>query len=42
MTYDVINWCLWDGEYEGYVVPRMTEVNGQLAADDAVKVTSAQ
>lgn len=24
ITYDVINWCLWDGDSEPYVVPRMT------------------
>ncbi|MEZ4986838.1 MAG: hypothetical protein R2795_17670 [Saprospiraceae bacterium] len=37
VTYDVINWCLWDGEYTGYVIPRMTEVDGQLALDRAVE-----
>jgi hypothetical protein len=25
ITYDVINWCVWDGEYEGLVLPRITE-----------------
>ncbi len=24
ITYDVIDWCLWDGESEAYVIPRMT------------------
>lgn len=38
ITYDVINWCLWDGEYEGYVIPRMTEDDGEsLAIDRAVE-----
>eukprot|EP00903_Cladosiphon_okamuranus_P000116 g116.t1 len=38
ITYDVINWCLWDGEYEGYVIPRMTEDDGEsLPIDRAVE-----
>ncbi|PSR13455.1 MAG: hypothetical protein C7N36_07940 [Bacteroidetes bacterium] len=37
ITYDVINWCLWDGEYDGYVLPRMTEDDGEdLPVDRAV------
>ncbi|MEZ4984359.1 MAG: hypothetical protein R2795_04870 [Saprospiraceae bacterium] len=34
ITYDVINWCLWDGEYEGYVIQRMTEDDGEAIAID--------
>ena len=38
ITYDVINWCLWDGEYTGYVLPRMTEDDGEsLPVDRAVE-----
>eukprot|EP00903_Cladosiphon_okamuranus_P000214 g214.t1 len=38
ITYDVINWCLWDGEYEGYVIARMTEDDGEaLPVDRAVE-----
>ncbi|MEL6658244.1 MAG: hypothetical protein AAFR36_17420, partial [Bacteroidota bacterium] len=38
ITYDVINWCLWDGEYTGYVIPRMTEDDGEsLPIDRAVE-----
>jgi len=34
----VINWCLWDGEYEGYVIARMTEDDGEaLPVDRAVE-----
>ncbi|MEL7423005.1 MAG: T9SS type A sorting domain-containing protein [Bacteroidota bacterium] len=32
VVYDVINWCQWDGLYEGYEVPRMTEEDGVLLA----------
>ncbi|MEM1214702.1 MAG: hypothetical protein AAGJ82_03400 [Bacteroidota bacterium] len=28
MDYDVINWCLWDGESEGAVIRRRTEADG--------------
>lgn len=38
ITYDVINWCVWDGEYEGYVLERMTEDDGEdLPVDRAVE-----
>jgi len=38
ITYDVINWCLWDGEYTGHVIPRMTEDDGEaLPIDRAVE-----
>lgn len=38
ITYDVINWCTWDGEYVGYVIPRRTEDDGEsLAFDRAVE-----
>lgn len=38
ITYDVINWCLWDGEYTGHVLPRMTEDDGEaLPIDRAVE-----
>ncbi|WP_367391122.1 HYR domain-containing protein [Lewinella sp. LCG006] len=38
ITYDVINWCLWDGEYTGYVLARMTEDDGEaLPVDRAVE-----
>lgn len=38
LTYDVINWCLWDGEYDGYVLERLTEDDGEpLAIDRAVE-----
>ncbi|WP_367391734.1 hypothetical protein [Lewinella sp. LCG006] len=38
ITYDVINWCVWDGEYEGLVLPRMTEDDGEaLPVDRAVE-----
>lgn len=38
ITYDVINWCLWDGEYAGYNVPRYTEDDGEaLLIDRAVE-----
>ena len=32
ITYDVINWCYWDGEYEGYEIPRLTEEDGTMLA----------
>ncbi|MEM1215784.1 MAG: hypothetical protein AAGJ82_08880, partial [Bacteroidota bacterium] len=28
LSYDVINWCMWDGTYEGYELPRLTENDG--------------
>jgi hypothetical protein len=38
ITYDVINWCVWDGEYDGYVISRMTEDDGEaLPIDRAVE-----
>ena len=38
ITYDVINWCLWDGEYTGYNIARMTEDDGEsLPIDRAVE-----
>ncbi|MEL7221850.1 MAG: hypothetical protein AAGJ93_11055, partial [Bacteroidota bacterium] len=38
ISYDVINWCLWDGEYEGYIIERMTEDDGEaLTVDRAVE-----
>ncbi|MEM1215832.1 MAG: hypothetical protein AAGJ82_09120, partial [Bacteroidota bacterium] len=38
VTYDVINWCVWDGEYEGLVLPRITEDDGEsLAIDRSVE-----
>ena len=38
ITYDVINWCLWDGEYTGYELPRITEDDGEaLPVDRAVE-----
>ena len=38
ITYDVINWCLWDGEYTGYVIDRQTEDDGEaLPIDRAVE-----
>jgi hypothetical protein len=38
ITYDVINWCLWDGEYTGYVLARMTEDDGEaLPVDRSVE-----
>ncbi|MGH1437180.1 MAG: HYR domain-containing protein [Lewinella sp.] len=38
ITYDIINWCLWDGEYTGYVLARMTEDDGEaLPVDRAVE-----
>jgi hypothetical protein len=38
LTYDVINWCLWDGEYEGFTLERQTEDDGEeLAIDRAVE-----
>ncbi|WP_367390391.1 hypothetical protein [Lewinella sp. LCG006] len=38
ITYDVINWCVWDGEYEGLVLPRITEDDGEaLPVDRAVE-----
>lgn len=27
ITYDVINWCLWDGEADAYVIGRMTDTD---------------
>jgi len=37
ITYDVINWCVWDGEYTGYVLPRITEDDGEpLPVDRSV------
>lgn len=32
ITYDVINWCQWDGEYEGFEIPRLTEEDGDSLA----------
>ena len=29
ITYDVINWCLWDGESDGFIVERITEDDGE-------------
>ncbi|WP_367392944.1 proprotein convertase P-domain-containing protein [Lewinella sp. LCG006] len=38
ITYDVINWCVWDGEYTGLVLPRMTEDDGEaLPVDRSVE-----
>jgi len=37
ITYDVINWCIWDGEYEGYTIVRKTESDNQFALDRAVE-----
>jgi hypothetical protein len=37
ITYDVINWCLWDGEYTGYVINRMTEDDGEPLTDRSVE-----
>jgi hypothetical protein len=38
ITYDVINWCIWDGEYEGTVIKRRTEDDGEaLPVDRAVE-----
>ena len=34
ITYDVINWCVWDGEYTGYVLPRLTEDDGEALPVD--------
>lgn len=34
ITYDVINWCLWDGEYEGYIIDRQTEDDGEALPID--------
>jgi hypothetical protein len=34
ITYDVINWCLWDGEYTGYTLARMTEDDGEALPID--------
>ncbi|WP_367388690.1 hypothetical protein [Lewinella sp. LCG006] len=30
ITYDVINWCVWDGSSEGWEIPRLTEDDGEL------------
>jgi hypothetical protein len=30
ITYDVINWCVWDGVSEGWEIPRLTEDDGEL------------
>jgi hypothetical protein len=30
ITYDVINWCVWDGASEGWEIPRLTEDDGEL------------
>ncbi len=32
VTYDVINWCQWDGEYAGFEIPRLTEEDGDSLA----------
>ncbi|MEO0727358.1 MAG: T9SS type A sorting domain-containing protein [Bacteroidota bacterium] len=32
IAYDVINWCQWDGQYDGYEIPRRTEEDGTLLA----------
>ena len=38
ITYDVINWCLWDGEFTGHLIARMTEDDGEaLPIDRAVE-----
>jgi hypothetical protein len=34
ITYDVINWCVWDGEYIGLTLPRMTEDDGEALPID--------
>lgn len=34
LTYDVINWCLWDGEYDGYTLERLTEDDGEDLPQD--------
>jgi len=41
ITYDVINWCLWDGEYAAYIIARETgALGGQvLNYDPTVDVT---
>lgn len=37
ITYDVINWCTWDGEYTGYVIARQTEDDGEFVFDHSVE-----
>ncbi|RMF04724.1 MAG: HYR domain-containing protein, partial [Bacteroidetes bacterium] len=38
ITYDVINWCIWDGEYVGTTIKRRTEDDGEaLPVDRAVE-----
>jgi hypothetical protein len=38
ITYDVINWCIWDGEYAGATIKRRTEDDGEaLPVDRAVE-----
>jgi hypothetical protein len=37
ITYDVINWCIWDGEYEGAVIKRRTENDGLQTGDRSVE-----
>jgi hypothetical protein len=38
ITYDVIDWCLWDGEYAGALIRRRTEdEDNPLAIDRAVE-----
>ena len=40
IIYDVINWCQWDGEYEGYTIIRLTEDEDEdLDIDKAVEST---
>ena len=36
ITYDVINWCIWDGEYTGFMIPRQTEEDGEPPIDRIV------
>lgn len=33
VTYNVINWCIWDGESAGLDIPRRTEEDGTLLAN---------
>jgi hypothetical protein len=38
ISYDIINWCLWDGEYAGTEILRRTEDDGEeLPSDFAVE-----
>ncbi|MEZ4985129.1 MAG: hypothetical protein R2795_08865 [Saprospiraceae bacterium] len=44
ITYDVINWCTWDGESEGYTIPRFTDTDDNLVDEcerPVVSVTDA-